>query len=179
MRLKTVFIALAFSVVVFPLSTLGETADTGYYISPSKGADVYSSYKSSPKKIARLPYNTDVHVIEKKRGWWKIETITHEPAVSGWVFESVVLQRTAPKVKTRTARRESSSSSFLSSFSSLFRSSPQQQETAVLGVRGLEEEGASTEKASKEAKDAVKWMDTLAISHDDVAAFIREGNLKP
>ena len=66
----------------------------------------------------------------------------------------------------------------LSRFRSLFQKPPETQKTAVLGVRGLEEDGAPSREKVADPK-AVQWMENLRVSDAEVAAFIAEGDLNP
>jgi len=162
---------LAF-VLAIVMATPALAADNeSYYIGSRSGSDVYVYPRTSAEKLGHLKRKTDVKVLEKRRGWWKVKTSGLKPEVSGWVYQSTVNKR----YQATTTKK----SSFFSGFSSLFRSSEPQQKTAVLGVRGLEEEGGATRKADAKAREAVKWMDSLIIKNRDVAAFIEEGDLNP
>lgn len=175
MRIRPVtLLLLAFGLIFIAVSPLQAADSESYYIGSRSGADVHAYPRNSAENLGHLERMTDITVLEKRRGWWKVETIDIEPKVTGWVYESTVNQRYQPEKES-----SSGSSSFFSGFSSLFRSSEPQQKTAVLGVRGLEEEGGATTKANAQARKAVKWMDSLVIKNRDVASFIKEGDLNP
>lgn len=171
MRLPTLallFLALAAGL---PATAAGEE---DYYIGARDGADLFSQPRASAEKLAHLPRKTDVNVLEKRRGWWKVERIGVTPEQAGWVYESVVNKRYSSAVNGNDG-----GTSFLSGFSSLFRTEPKQDKTAVLGVRGLDEENGATAQADAKAKEAVSWMDSLAVNNADLDAFIEEGDLNP
>ena len=69
--------------------------------------------------------------------------------------------------------------SMFSGISSLFRSPADTRKTAVLGARGLEEEGALLKPAGGVDKNMVRWMEGLHVNDSEVAAFILEGDLNP
>ncbi len=143
-----------------------------FYIGSGGGADVYRLPKPGAERIGHLDRLTGVRVIQKKRNWWKVRTLHVDPAISGWVHAGAVRKRYTPSAASRTK------SSFLAGLSSFFhRSEPNQQQTAVLGVRGLEDEGNAAKGRSNRA--GVRWMEGLAVSDADIAAFIDEGRLNP
>ena len=172
MRLITsLFFVLGLSVLGFSSTVLA--GSDSYYIGARSGADVFESPNKRADVTAHLSRKTSVKILQKRRNWRKIETMD-EAKVSGWVFEGAVRKR----YKTVESSKKSS---FMSSFTSFFRSPEPTHKTAVLGVRGLEDDGAaSAEKAAtKRANRLVKWMDTLNVEEMAVAAFIDEGDLNP
>jgi hypothetical protein len=148
--------------------------DASYYIGARSGADVFTSPNKRAKITTRLPRKSSITVLEKRRGWWKVETTDATEKVSGWVFEGAVR-------KQYQSTRNKKKSSFFSGFASLFRSPEPPQKTAVLGVRGLEDSGAASAEraATEQANKIVKWMDTLNVPDDAVISFIDEGDLNP
>ena len=148
-------------------------AEEGYYIGPQDGVDLRLAPRTNAAVSGHFDYKTQVEIIKRDRNWTKIQTLGHT-AIRGWVPAGAVR-------KNSTQSTRSSSSSFLSSFTSLFRSSDPEQKTAVLGVRGLDSgDGAVTDKkAGKKALQVVDWMDTLNVPEDEVAAFVKKGGLKP
>jgi len=154
-------------------SATSMAAGDSYYIGSRDGTDVYAYPNKSASVTAHLPWKTDIRLQEKIRNWQKIET-TGANRVKGWVFESAVRKRYQPASKK-------SDSSLFSRLTSLFRSPEPEQKTAVLGVRGLEDEGvANTDNAATQhANQMVKWMDRLNVPDREVAAFIEEGELNP
>lgn len=148
--------------------------DVSYYIGARSGADVFASPNKRAEITTRLPRKSSISVLEKRRGWWKVETTDATEKVSGWVFEGAVRkQYQSTKSKNR--------SSFFSGFASLFRSPEPPQRTAVLGVRGLEDNGAASadRAATERANKMVKWMGTLNVPDEAAASFIDEGDLNP
>jgi len=149
-------------------------ADGSYYIGSHNGVDMRLAPKNSAKVSGHLSHKTEVKVINRERNWTKVQTLGRS-GIKGWVPAGAV------RKSYSTATSSRSSSSFLSNFTSLFRSPEPSRKTAVLGVRGLEGDGtASAEKAATEqANRTVEWMDTLNIPQSEVASFVKEGNLKP
>ncbi len=143
-----------------------------YYIGPDDGVDLRLAPRNSASVSGHLDAKTEVEIIKRDRNWTKVQTIGHG-TIRGWVPAGAVR-------KNYSKASSGSSSSFFSSFTSLFRSSNAEQKTAVLGVRGLEsgDDQANT-KASAQSVKIVEWMDTLNVPQKEVAAFIREGELKP
>jgi len=147
-------------------------AEDRYYISPRDGVDLRLTPNNNAKVSGHLSRKTDVKIIDSRRNWRKVRSLDHKGLV-GWIPEGAIRKRYEA---TTTKKR----SSFLSGFSALFRSPEPAQKTAVLGVRGLEDEGAANaDQATEQANKAVKWMDTLNVPDREVAAFIDEGNLNP
>lgn len=159
---------------LFLLAMPAVAAEPEYYIGPRSGADLYNRPSSHADKIAHLERLTVVKIIRKQRTWWRVETVGVTPQAQGWITAGSIRQRYQPEVANRK------SSSFFSGFASLFgygRSNPNDK-TAVLGVRGLDEE--TTAKAGGRGNtSAVKWMDTLTVSQQEVNQFIKEGDLNP
>lgn len=159
---------LLFMIFVSPASA----AEANYYISPRDGVDLRLAPRNNATVSGHLPFKTDVEVVDKQRNWSKVKTLDYK-AVVGWVPEGAIRKRFTPS-------SSGSKSSFFSSFASMFRSQEQPQQTAVLGVRGLEGgEKATSKDAGEQAIKAVEWMDTLHVPQSDVAAFVKEGDLNP
>jgi hypothetical protein len=149
-------------------------AEAEYYIGPRDGADIYNRPDSRADKIAHLKRLTVVRVVDKQRTWWRIESSGISPSVRGWVTAGAIRQRYQPSTASRK------SSSFFSGFASMFgygRTS-NNEKTAVLGVRGLDEE-TTARAGGRGNTSAVKWMDTLSVSQKEVDKFIRDGDLNP
>jgi len=147
-------------------------AEQVYYIGPHDGVDLRLRPDNKAAISNHFPHKTEVKIIKRDRNWAKVQILDHT-AIRGWV--------PAGAVRKSSNVTPSSSTSFLSSFTSLFRSPEPQQKTAVLGVRGLEgEDGKVADKeASGKAIRIVEWMDTLNVPQSEVASFVEEGNLKP
>lgn len=160
---------LIFCIVLFAAaSSAGAAESSSHYIGATYGADVHLSPVSGSKVVAHLDRLTDVTVLQRIRGWAEIET--SRPSVKGWVIEGTVRQRYQPSSAQKTR------SSFFASFARWFGDNEPQQQTAVLGVRGLEE-GDATGTARN--TQAVRWMDNLHVSQQEVDRFIRDGRLNP
>jgi len=162
------------TLLMLGLSGTALADDASYYIGARSGADVFESPNKRAEVTAHLPRKNSVTVLQKRRNWWKVESAIGKQKITGWVFEGAVRKRyRAAKAKKK--------SSFLSGFASYFRSPEPPQKTAVLGVRGLEDIGAKSagRAATERANKIVKWMDTLNVPDDAVAAFIDEGDLNP
>jgi len=162
-------LAMLFVLVLLP----GLTALAGeYYIGPRAGADLLQAPRSSADVIQHLPRLTDITVIKKRRSWWKVEVSAGlDSPVTGWLSAGAIRKQYQPK------RTVSAFASNISSFFSMFRR-PAKQQTAVLGVRGLEDE-AKLGKATKASMNVVKWMEGLRVNNAEVAKFVREGDLNP
>jgi len=154
------------------LPTLGIAVENGY-ISHRDGADLRLAPRNNAAISGHLDTKTDVEIIKRDRNWIKVQT--RRGGIKGWVPAAAVHESRS----TATSKR--SSSSFFSSFTSMFRSSGSTQKTAVLGVRGLESDGGKTsdKKTSAKAIQTVEWMDTLNVDTQEVSSFIDEGGLKP
>ena len=139
-----------------------------YYIGATYGADIHASPTSDSRMVGHLDRLTNVNILQRIRGWAEIES--GSPKLRGWVIEGAVRQRYQPS-SSQKAR-----SSFFSGFARWFGGNEPQQQTAVLGVRGLEE-GDATGTASN--PQAVQWMESLNVSQDEVNRFIRDGKLNP
>ncbi len=144
-----------------------------YYIGSSDGIDVLQRAQAHAVVLGHIPRLTDVKIIQKKRAWWKVRTVGYTtPEISGWVPSGAVRKRYRATVAEKT------SNSFFSGLSSLFhRNTAGGQKTAVLGVRGLDEEGNAA--GGKANMVAVEWMEGLGVSNADVAAFVEQGRLNP
>jgi len=163
---------LLISTLLLLLFATPAMAAESYYISPRDGVDLRLAPDSSAKISGHLSRKTDVKIIDKRRNWRKVQSLDHK-GLAGWVPEGAIRKRYQA---TTTTKR----SSFFSGFSSLFRSPEPAQKTAVLGVRGLEDEGAANaDQANAQANRVVEWMDTLNVPDREVAAFIDEGELNP
>jgi len=149
-------------------------AEEGYFIGPENGVDLRLRPEKKAAVSGHFDHKMAVRVLKRDRNWTKVQTLDHT-AIRGWVPAGAVRKSSSPQ-STR-----SSSSSFLSNFTSLFRSSTPERKTAVLGVRGLDSgDGTATDKkAGKKALKIVEWMDTLNVPEGEVAAFVDEGALKP
>lgn len=171
MTLRLCIAVLALSVMGF--SGVALAKGDSYYIGPRGGADVFATPNKRAEVTSHLTRKTSVKILQKRKNWRKIETIDKRK-VTGWVFEGAVRKR----YKTV---KSSKKSSFMSSFTSFFRSPEPTHKTAVLGVRGLEDDGAARAEraATKRANKLVKWMDTLNVEEGAVAAFVEEGDLNP
>ncbi|HKI60448.1 MAG TPA: hypothetical protein VKA23_05390 [Mariprofundaceae bacterium] len=148
-------------------------AEETYYIGPEKGVDLRLRPENRAAVSGHFDHKTEVKILKRDRNWAKVQTLDYT-AIRGWVPAGAVR-------KSSTQSTRSSSPSFLSSFTSLFRSSDPEQKTAVLGVRGLDSgDGSVTDKkAGKKALKIVEWMDTLNVPDGEVTAFVKEGDLKP
>ncbi|MDX8403248.1 MAG: hypothetical protein R8K54_02430 [Mariprofundaceae bacterium] len=168
----TLLSILGFSAPCFSGTTLA--GGDSYYIGARAGADVFESPNKRANVTTHLTRKTSVKILQKRRGWRKIET-EDEAKVTGWVFEGAVRKR-------YQSAKSSKKSSFLSSFTSFFLRSPEPtHKTAVLGVRGLEDNSVASTKreATEHANTMVQWMDTLNVGDDAVNAFVEEGDLNP
>ncbi|MDQ6957488.1 MAG: hypothetical protein Q9M24_00065 [Mariprofundaceae bacterium] len=163
-------LAILFVLVLLP----GLTASAGeYYIGPRAGADLLQAPRSSADVIQHLPRLTNITVIRKRRSWWKAEVSTdHGSPITGWISAGAIRKQYQPK------RATSALASSISSFFSMFRRPPTGKQTAVLGVRGLENE-AKLGKANKVSMNTVKWMEGLRVGNTEVSKFVREGDLNP
>jgi len=163
-------LAMLFVLVLLP----GLTASAGeYYIGPRAGADLLQAPRSSADVIQHLPRLTDITVIKKRRSWWKVKVSAGlESPVTGWISAGAIRKQYQPK------RTVSAFASNISSFFSMFRRPPTRQQTAVLGVRGLEDE-AKLGKVNKASMNTVKWMEGLRVGNAEVSKFVREGDLNP
>ncbi|MCF7821019.1 MAG: SH3 domain-containing protein [Mariprofundaceae bacterium] len=168
--MRLIIAALFLLLLATPVMAAGD----GYYIGPDEGVDLRLAPRNSATISGHLDTGTDVEIIKRDRNWAKIQTPGHS-SIRGWVPAGAVRKS---QVATSSG---SSSSSFLSSFTSLFRSPEPPRKTAVLGVRGLEgSESASVEKeATENATRMVAWMETLKVPQSEVGTFIKEGDLKP
>lgn len=144
-----------------------EAAD--YYIVSRSGADVLELPQVGAAMVVHLPRLSPIVPGKRQRNWVSIRAEVEGKTVSGWVLEGAVRQR------YRAEQRASTTG--MAEVLSLFGGKPQRQ-TAVLGVRGLEEEGASIAGGRNDAA-AVEWMEDFKLSEPEVAAFIHEGDLNP
>ncbi|HKI61507.1 MAG TPA: SH3 domain-containing protein [Mariprofundaceae bacterium] len=154
---------------LFPAAAM---AADSYYIGLRDGVDVRDRPAAQASVLGHLPRLTDVRLIKTDRAWSKISSLHVSRPLTGWVPSGAVRKRYQPSAAQK------SSNSFFSGFSSWFnRDTTGGQQTAVLGVRGLDEEaGASTGQASEAG---VAWMEKLGVSNSDVAAFVEQGGLNP
>jgi len=162
-------LAMLFVLVLLP----GLAASAGeYYIGPRAGTDLLQAPRSNADVIQHLPRLMDVTVVKKRRSWWKVKVSAgHDSSATGWISAGAIRKRYQPK------RTVSAFASNISSFFSMFRRPPTGQ-TAVLGVRGLEDE-AKLGKANKASMNVVKWMESLRVGNAEVARFVHEGDLNP
>lgn len=163
-------------IAILLLAGTAQAAESEYYIGPRAGADVFGAPSTQAAKVAHLDRLTAVRIDKKLHTWWHIITIHQTPVVRGWVAAGVVRQRYQPSTASRKR------SSFFSGFASLFGygNDSSTETTAVLGVRGFEEEkGATAAAGGRNATAAVQWMETLHVSPQEEDAFIREGDLNP
>lgn len=147
-------------------------AGEGYYIGSKDGVDLLKEPNAAAAVAGHLDRLTDVKVIQKKRAWWKVDSLNISPKKSGWVPSGAVRKR-----YQRTAIKKASNS-FFSGLSSFFhREDSGSQKTAVLGVRGLDEEGNAA--GGRANTEAVKWMEGLQVSDADIDRFVEQGRLNP
>ncbi|MDX8408282.1 MAG: hypothetical protein R8L58_07845 [Mariprofundaceae bacterium] len=154
--------------LLFPATAM---AADQYYIGSSNGVDVLAKPGAGADVTGHLDRLTDVKIIQKKRAWWKVSTIRVSPKVSGWVPSGAVRKR-----YQRTAEKKASGS-FFSGLSSFFHQDSNTQKTAVLGVRGLDEEGNAAKGKANLA--GVEWMEKLDVPDADLATFVEQGRLNP
>jgi len=145
-------------------------SEDAYYIGPRVGVDMLKSPHLHAKVIHHLPRLMDVSVITKRRSWWKIKVMVDNISMQGWVPQGAIRKRYQAKSKA--------ASSAMTSFFNLFRRAPSKRETAVLGVRGLDNE-AKLSKANQASVEAVRWMEKLQVSDQAVSDFIQAGDLNP
>lgn len=147
--------------------------EASYYIGSRSGTDLLAQPDTRADVVRHLDWKTYVVILESSRNWRKVK-IADDENITGWVTEGAIRKRFQ-------STSSKSSSSFFSGFTSLFRSPEPEQKTAVLGVRGLEDDAnaKSNVPSTAEAKEMVKWMDTLAVPNRDVARFIEDGELNP
>ncbi len=139
-----------------------------YYIGASRGADVLAAPQADAAVVGHLERLSEVRVLERQRAWWNIEAAD----VRGWVPAGAVRKRHQP------GRAEKAGNSVLEGLSSLFhRDDPAGRKTAVLGVRGLDEETGAVRGRANVA--AVEWMERLTVSDAEIARFIEQGRLNP
>lgn len=148
----------------------GSAAEDGYYVGAYQGIDVKQSPSSTSSTVAHLERLRSVRIEEHQRSWARISTV-NPPHVGGWVPEGALRQRYEP---VRTHR---SSSSFFSGLAALFGGGESDTKTAVLGVRGLDNEGSLGNRMAP--AEAVKWVEGLHVSDKEVADFVRQGGLNP
>jgi len=150
-----------------------------YYIGSRDGIDLLKKPKAHAEILLHLPRMKEVAFIRTKRSWSKIQIIQAEEKVTGWVPAGSVRHRYNPETAKNAAP------SLFSGFSSWFHSDkPNQSKTAVLGVRGFEDDGkpqAASEPISEEAliQKNTQWLESLQVPDKDVAAFIQQGDLNP
>jgi len=171
--MRPLMLLIALGSLLAPAFAAADEED--YYIGARNGADVLAAPRTGAGVVGHLERMTDVRVIKKQRAWWKIETVNEAAALQGWVREGAVRKRYRP-----SARKKASSSVF-AALSSIFGRPAPKQQTAVLGVRGLEDEGGDVadRQAHQSAKETVRWMEGLRVTNEEVADFIREGDLNP
>ncbi|MDX8406878.1 MAG: hypothetical protein R8L58_00675 [Mariprofundaceae bacterium] len=117
--------------------------------------------------------------IRTKRSWSKVQIIRAEEKLTGWVPAGAVRHRYNP------ATAKNAAPALFSGFSSWFhRDKPAQAKTAVLGVRGFEDEERSRTASEPQSKEEImrkdsQWIESLRVPDSDVAAFIQQGDLNP
>lgn len=155
-----------------PGAATAQAAEDGYYIGAYHGIDVKRSPSGEAATVAHLNRLRDVRIEARERSWARIATV-EAPHVSGWVPQGALRQRyEAPKAN------HSSTSSFFSGLAALFGGGDEDTtKTAVLGVRGLDNEGQLGDKAAPAAE--VKWVEGLHVSNKEIADFVRQGRLNP
>lgn len=144
--------------------------DGSYYIGAYRGIDVTATPEVGATTVGHLQRLRPVRIDERQRSWARITTID-APYVSGWVPQGALRQRYEPH------RSHSSTSSFFAGLAALFGGGDHETETAVLGVRGLQNEGRLGDKVAPAAE--VRWMESLHVSDREVADFVRQGRLNP
>jgi len=144
--------------------------DGGYYIGSYRGIDVMASPSAGAVTVGHLQRLRSVRIGTRQRSWMRITTVD-APHVSGWVPVGAVRQRYEPP------ETHHSTSSFFAGLAALFRSHDNETETAVLGVRGLDNEGQLGNRIAP--AEAVRWVESLHVSDREVADFVRQGRLNP
>lgn len=163
-------------VLILTLACAGyvDAEEASYYIGSRSGSDLLDQPDSQASVVKHLEWKTYVNILTSKRNWRKIQTLDKSKDM-GWLPEGALRKRYS------SSSTSSASSSFFSGFTSMFRSPEPERQTAVLGVRGLEEGGVarSGQPSTEQAKQMVEWMDTLTVPDRDVARFVENGNLNP
>jgi len=155
--------------------TLTADADEAiHYVGVRAGADLFASPSVRSTVVTHLPFETRLTVLERRNPWWLVDSGTGPNRVHGWILEGAVRQH------LEQSTTERSRSSFFSRFASWFRSDHvDQRQTAVLGVRGLDQGGSQASGPVAVNFEAVDWMDKLTVDRSEIDAFIAEGELKP
>lgn len=152
-------------------STNVQAAESGgYYVGAYDGIDVKRSPTIDASTIVHLNRLRNVRIEARERSWARIATV-NAPHVSGWVPDGALRQRYEP------SKTHHSTSSFFSGLAALFGGSDDETKTAVLGVRGLDNEGSLGNKLAPAAQ--VKWMEGLHVSDREIADFVHQGRLNP
>lgn len=148
-----------------------QAAESGnYYVGAYDGIDVKRSPTIDAGTITHLNRLRNVRIEARERSWAHIATI-NPPHVSGWVPDGALRQRYEPP------KTHHSTSSFFSGLAALFGGGDDETKTAVLGVRGLDNEGSLGNKVAPAAQ--VKWMEGLHVSDKEIADFVHQGRLNP
>jgi len=154
-------------------------ASDQFYIGARGGIDLVDEPKTQAKVITHLPRMSDVQFVRNQRAWTKVRAVYEQATVEGWVPAGAVRKR------YNAQAAKSASTGFFSGFSSLFhRDETAHSKTAVLGVRGFENE-AGGKTTTDEAQQAMSisqnaaWVESLQVSDQDVSAFIKQGDLNP
>jgi len=169
-------VLLAFSLFATPVWAVD---DSQYYIGSRGGADLLIDPNIHADVVTHLPRMTSIRVLDEKRTWSKIQLMESDGKIQGWVPAGTVVKRYNPE----TAQNKKPA--MFSGFSSWFhRDEVNHQKTAVLGVRGLEDEGeeqAGPEQAGKKMPilNDAEWVESLQVSDQDVEVFIHRGDLNP
>jgi len=162
---------IGFFLLFFFLPGLTWAADQ-YYIGSADGVDVREQPAAQAAVLGHLPRLADVKLIKNDRAWSKVSSLHVSESITGWVPSGAVRKRYQQTAVQKSSR------SFFSGMSSWFnRDTTGGQQTAVLGVRGLDEGG---DAASGQANVAgVEWVEQLGVSSADVATFVDKGGLNP
>jgi len=150
-----------------------------YYIGSRHGIDLFKKPDMHAEILLHLHRMQDVQFIRTKRSWSKIQIIQAEEKITGWVPAGSVRHR------YNAATAKNAAPTLFSGFSSWFhRDKPAQGKTAVLGVRGFEDEDRSQTASEPRSKEEMmlqdtQWIEALRVPDSDVAAFVQQGDLNP
>jgi hypothetical protein len=162
-------IAILLCVLLAP--TAVRAAEDGYYVGAYRGIDIRQSPSDESPTVAHLERLRSVRIEARERSWARVATV-NPPIVSGWVPEGALRRRHEPPKAHR------STSSFFAGLAALFGSDDSDaSKTAVLGVRGLDNEGDLGNRAAPAAE--VRWVEGLHVSDREIADFVRQGRLNP
>ncbi len=142
------------------------------YVFASHGADLHAAPDDASPVIAHLDRLTEVSILRKQRGWLRVRAAGNaQGGRIGWLREGQVRKPWQP------GRAQRARHSLLGAFASLFGGNNAPGKTAVLGVRGLEDEGSGAQGQRDMA--GVQWMERIAITPEETRRFVREGKLNP